>query len=247
MSVRYGVSLLLDPAFTAGLHRARQVICSQFGCWAAEMHSVHVPLTAYFPCPDEKVPALAAALESSALESAVPDAPESQSPAHPEPVEGAAVLRQPVSAEASEGSIYLPFIPAHPGPGEGRSDDLGSIQTLQTFQTIQTLQGRVADALARVDIPVSQAQAPALPLRFALLQYGSLPDPVFGSAVRFAAGVVDGLRLPDHATADGLALFRYQSQAADADGGSAAEIDASWQKGGWAPDLSWAILSVFSF
>ncbi len=231
MSVRYGVSLLLDPAFSAGLHRARQVICSQFGCWAAEMHSVHVPLTAYFPCPDEKVPALAAALESSVLE-----APEPLNPAHPEPVEGPAVLRQPVTADASEGSIYLPFVPAHPGPGEGRSDDLGSIQT------IQTLQGRVADALARVDIPVSPA--PALPLRFALLQYGGLPAPVFGSAVRFAAGVVDGLRLPDHATADGLALFRYQSQAADADGGSAAEIDASWQKGGWAPDLSWAIVAV---
>lgn len=229
MSVRYGVSLLLDPAFSAGLHRARQVICSQFGCWAAEMHSVHVPLTAYFHCPDEKVPALAAALESSVL-----DAPEPLNPAHPEPVERPAVLRQPVSADASEGSIYLPFVPAHPGPGEGRSDDLGSIQTLQTIQTVQTLQGRVADALARVDIPISQAQAP--PLRFALLQYGGLPAPVFGSAVRFAAGVVDGLRLPDHATADGLALFRYHSQAADADGG--------WERGGWAPDLSWAIVAV---
>lgn len=237
MSVRYGVSLLLDPAFTAGLHRARQVICSQFGCWAAEMHSVHVPLTAYFPCPDAKVPALAAALESSVL-----DAPESRSPAHPEPVEGPAVLRQPVSADASEGSIYLPFVPAHPGPGEGAAHpEPVEGRNLEP----SALQGRVADALARVDIPVSPA--PALPLRFALLQYGGLPDPVFSSAVRFAAGVVDGLRLPDHATADGLALFRYQSQAADADGGSAAEIDASWQKGGWAPDLSWAILSVFSF
>ena len=43
MSIRYGVSLLTDPDFTARLYRARQLICGQFACWAAEMHMVHLP------------------------------------------------------------------------------------------------------------------------------------------------------------------------------------------------------------
>ena len=68
MSIKYGISLILEPSFTAGLHRARQVICSQYGCWAAEMHSVHMPLTGYFPCPDAEVQAVDAGLVKVAEE-----------------------------------------------------------------------------------------------------------------------------------------------------------------------------------
>ena len=66
MSIRYGISLVLEPSFTAGLHRARQVICSQYGRWAAEMHAVHVPLTGYFPCQAAVVPSIEASLEGVA-------------------------------------------------------------------------------------------------------------------------------------------------------------------------------------
>ena len=68
MSVRYGLSLVLEPSYTAVLHRARQVICSQYGCWAAEMHSVHLPLTGYFPCPEEAAPAIDTGLKKLARE-----------------------------------------------------------------------------------------------------------------------------------------------------------------------------------
>ena len=97
MSVRYGISLILEPSVTAGLHRARQVVCSQYGCWAAEMHSVHLPLTGYFPCPEQEIPSLAAALEK-VVEEFQADYPD------------AFVVRTGILADRQEeGSIYVPF------------------------------------------------------------------------------------------------------------------------------------------
>ena len=49
MSIRYGVSLLTDPDFTARAYRARQLICVQYACWAAEMQMLHMPMSDYFP------------------------------------------------------------------------------------------------------------------------------------------------------------------------------------------------------
>ena len=49
MSTRYSVSLLPDPDFTARAYRARQLICGQYACWAAEMQMLHMPLSDYFP------------------------------------------------------------------------------------------------------------------------------------------------------------------------------------------------------
>ena len=49
VSFRYGVSLLTDPDFTARAYRARQLICGQFACWAAEMHMLHMLMSDYFP------------------------------------------------------------------------------------------------------------------------------------------------------------------------------------------------------
>lgn len=122
MSIRYGISLVLDPAFTALLHRARQVVCSQYGCWAAEMHAVHVPLTGYFPCPEVVVPTIAVRLgdvaenfqEENRLsllarEDAVAVQEEEQGifvefaeRGTPRPIEG---LRQGIAAVVSQGSL----------------------------------------------------------------------------------------------------------------------------------------------
>lgn len=97
MSVRYGISLTLEPAYTAGLHRARQVVCSQYGCWAAEMHAVHLPLTGYFPGPEETLSLIDTGLQRVAGEFR-------------------AVGRRPllesgglVSESGDTGSIYLEF------------------------------------------------------------------------------------------------------------------------------------------
>ena len=201
MSVRYGISLVLEPSVTAGLHRARQVVCSQYGCWAAEMHSVHLPLTGYFPCPEEEVPSLSAALEKVAddFRSEYPDA---------------FVVRTGLLAIGpEEGSIYMPFDGGSNSFSEPRSADL--------------LQGEVTEVLSRLNLTLG---GKLIPLNFALLQHSGLPEQVFRSAVRFAEGIVAGLQLPGRVTLSELSLFRYVSASAgdDWDKGSWA-TDLSWQ------------------
>ena len=201
MSIRYGISLTLDPGFTAGLHRARQVICSQYGCWAAEMHSVHVPMTGYFPCSEVAVSTLDTGLEAVAVEFRKEHS-------------GALVTRQGIVAEAGEqGSIYLEF-----SGGEEASPEAHAVRRLRD-QAEATLAG------------LNPApDAGSQPLRFALLQYAGLPPQVFQGAVRFAEGVVNGLELADHIGLAELVLLRYESDAATEDwrdGGWA--VDLRWQ------------------
>ena len=62
MSIRYGVELVLEPKFTARLYRARQLVCGQYGCWAAEMHMLRMPLVSYFECPEASLTAMDAGL-----------------------------------------------------------------------------------------------------------------------------------------------------------------------------------------
>ena len=68
MSVRYGIELALDPRFTARAYRTRQLVCGQYGCWAAEMHMLRMSLVSYFHCPDEALPALAEEIGRAAAE-----------------------------------------------------------------------------------------------------------------------------------------------------------------------------------
>jgi len=42
MSIRYGIGLALEPAFTSRAYRARQLICGQYASWAAEMNMVYL-------------------------------------------------------------------------------------------------------------------------------------------------------------------------------------------------------------
>ena len=62
MSIRYGVELVFEPKFTARLYRARQLVCGQYGCWAAEMHMLRMPLVSYFECPEASLASLDAGL-----------------------------------------------------------------------------------------------------------------------------------------------------------------------------------------
>ena len=212
MSIRYGISLILEPGFTAGLHRARQVVCSQYGCWAAEMHSVHIPLTDYFACPEDAAPSVAAGLEQAAADF------RSRNPL-------AYLSRRRVSAEtAGEGSIYVVFTEAsNPLARAGG----GQAQTV----SIDRLRAGVSGALGHSN--VSTEMAPDL--RFGLLLFAHLPSAVFQSAVRFAEGVVDGVDLPISARISDLAVFRYESVAANEE----------WSEGSWATDLSWRMVNSY--
>ena len=69
MSTRYGISLAIEPGFTARAYRARQLICGQYASWAAEMHMVFLPLYLYFECPDSTLELLDGGLAEIAAQS----------------------------------------------------------------------------------------------------------------------------------------------------------------------------------
>ncbi len=70
MSVRYGIDLVLQPSFTAKVYQTRQIVCGQYSSWAAEMQMLRMPLTPYFPCPDDRLPVLGSQVEGIAGETA---------------------------------------------------------------------------------------------------------------------------------------------------------------------------------
>ena len=63
MSIRYGIDLVLDPAFTARVYKTRQIVCGQYSAWAAEMQMLRMRLTPFFPCPDNRFAAMASQVE----------------------------------------------------------------------------------------------------------------------------------------------------------------------------------------
>ena len=68
MSIRYGIDMVLEPSFTAKVYQTRQIVCGQYSSWAAEMQMLRMPLTPYFPCPDDRLSILEAQLQSIAGE-----------------------------------------------------------------------------------------------------------------------------------------------------------------------------------
>lgn len=73
MSVRYGIDLALQPSFTAKLYLTRQIVCGQYSSWNATRQMLRMPLTPYFPCPDDRLRSLEAQVESIARETADED------------------------------------------------------------------------------------------------------------------------------------------------------------------------------
>ena len=68
MSIRYGIDLVLQPSFTAKVYKTRQIVCGQYSAWAAEMQMLRMPLTPYFPYPDDRLSILAEQVKSIANE-----------------------------------------------------------------------------------------------------------------------------------------------------------------------------------
>ena len=69
MSIRYGLDLVLDPAFTASVYKTRQIVCGQYSAWAAEMQMLRMRLSPFFPCSDVRFAAFAAQVADIARES----------------------------------------------------------------------------------------------------------------------------------------------------------------------------------
>ncbi len=195
MSIRYGVSLLTDPDFTARAYRARQLICGQYACWAAEMHMVHLPMSDYFPFdgaddPDAEI-LLAAELEQLA------DRYRRVSPRFPIFNRGITTTRP----TDSDGNIWLDFSPE------------------VVNESLYRLQSMVADLLERsngVGGP-RRVFGPDFPPQMPLLSHANLPDSVFDSALEFARAVTDELKVSQITRAWRLALTRFASDAAGDD------------------------------
>ena len=69
MSIRFGVLLIPSPSFTARVYRARQLICGQYGSWAAEMHMLHLTVAGFFQCSEAALAEVEAGLQIAAEES----------------------------------------------------------------------------------------------------------------------------------------------------------------------------------
>ena len=195
MSIRYGVSLLTDPDFTARAYRARQLICGQYACWAAEMHMVHLPMSDYFPFDGAEDPdaetLLAAELEQLA------DRYRRVSPRFPIFNRGITTTR----LSDSDGNIWLDFSPE------------------VVNESLFRLQSMVADLLERsngVGGP-RRVFGPDFPPQMPLLSHANLSDSVFDSALEFARAVTDELKVSQITRAWRLTLTRFASDAAGDD------------------------------
>ena len=189
MSIRYGILLVPEPSFTALAYRARQLICGQFGSWAAEMFMVHLTVADFFQCPDSAVAAvdngLAGIAEQSRREA--PQFPLSHLGLATFPDEG--------------GTIFLDF------------------NDPQKPLALHTLHTGVIDLLQRTPgvIPDLRFALGEYWPHLTLMQYGNLPPAVFADALEFAGAVAEGLGLPAATRAWRLLLARFQSEAAGDD------------------------------
>ena len=225
MSVRYGVSLIVQPSFTAGLHRVRQLVCNQYASWAAEMHMAHLPLIDYFACPEELVAAVDAGLDK-AVEDFNQDS------------QAVLLTRQQVTAVSDgPGHLFVPFVEAgNDLPDGSRGSGLGR---RRPDKTVRQLRAEVLKVAASITGATQTQQDEILdrPLRFDLMRYAHLPPRVFQSAANFAAGALDGVDLAMSTFPVELVLLRLESEAAGED----------WDAGGWAADLSWRVVNAYPF
>ena len=206
MSIRYGISVILQPPFTAQIHRVRQTLCNQYGTWAAEMHPVHLPLIDYFSCPEEMVQSVDAGLERVARES-----------------RGIILYHRPVVAAPDDaGNIFLDFAgEVHPAS-----------RAATTVNELRQLRDAIIEILGRVYglAPYLEPHREDYSLRIALMQHANLPPQVFESAITFAREVFGHLEMPERANPWQLVIIRFESDAAGDDwnkGGWAADL--SWQ------------------
>ena len=202
MSVRYGILLVPEPSFTAVAYRARQIICGQYGSWAAEMHMLHLTLPGFFQCSDSSVDELDAGLAALA-EYSRRSAPQFSMSHH-------GVVPMP----GSSGSISLDF-------GQEAYND-----------PLQLLQRNISVLLAQTANVEPEPESPSGPSRphVPLMQYANLPPAVFSDALEFARGVVEHLQLPEATRAWRLLLVRFRSEGAGDDWGDGRwAADLSWE------------------
>ena len=207
MAVRYGVELIPDPAYTARVYRARQLICGQYGAWAAEMHMLHLSLVDFFKCADYALSGVSAGLSKIAEDS------------HHR------VLRFPMSSRGifsfpnTRGNLHLDFkVPENP--------------SAHNQQELNALHGDVTKLLVHTEgvvLDLRHSGGKYHP-HITLMEHADLTPKVFESALVFATAVLGDLNVPNYTKAWQMVLVRYESDTKDDDwhGGGWAG-DSRWQ------------------
>ena len=208
MSIRYAVSLITDPDFTARAYRARQLICGQYACWAAEMHMLHMPMSDYFPLATDDAGTVEAQLAGEVERLA--DRYRRVSPRFPLFNRGITTTRE----TETDGNIWLDFSPE------------------VVNESLYRLQAMVADLLERnpdVGGP-RRVYGPDFPPQIPLMSHAHLPDSVFDGALDFARSVTDELKVSQITRSWRLALTRFDSNAAGDDWSNGRwATDLSWR------------------
>ena len=208
MSIRYVVSLITDPDFTARAYRARQLICGQYACWAAEMHMLHMPMSDYFPLDTDESGMVEAQLAGEVERLA--DRYRRVSPRFPLFNRGITTTRE----TETDGNIWLDFSPE------------------VVNESLYRLQAMVADLLERnpsVGGP-RRVYGPDFLPQIPLMSHADLPDSVFDGALDFARSVTDELKVSQITRSWRLALTRFESNAAGDDWSNGRwATDLSWR------------------
>ena len=207
MAVRYGVELIPDPAYTARVYRARQLICGQYGAWAAEMHMLHLSLVDFFKCADQALSVVSAGLSKI-----------SEASHH-------RVFRFPMSSRGvfsfpnTQGNLHLDFkVPEN--------------LSAQNQQDLNALHGDVTRLLVHTEgvvLDLRHSEEKYHP-HITLMEHADLTPTVFESALVFAMAVLSDLNVPNDTKAWQMVLVRYESDTDDddwSDGGWA--VDLRWQ------------------
>lgn len=193
MSVRYGVVLVPEPSFAARAYRARQLICGQYGSWAAEMFIVHLTVADFFQCPDSAVSSVDAGLARVAEQSC------RKAPQFSLSHQGVATFPEVT------GTIFLDFAT------QVKSDvgTPGRAPLHILHRNVIALLQRTLDV-----VPDLRFTGPNYRPHLTLMQHAKLPPAVFQDAVQFARAVVADLPVPATTQAWRLLLVRFESNAA---------------------------------
>lgn len=194
MSVRYGVALVPEPSFTARVYRARQLVCGQYGSWAAEMHLLHLTLADYFECAESSLEPVSRGLAGIAEEI--------RARALRFPLLSRGVATFPQVA----GHIHLDFRVSE-NPMERRQVELNNLHH-RVVSLLEDTPGAVPDLrFTRENFHP----------HITLMQHAQLSPAVFSSAVEFATSVLRDLQVPNTTRAWQMVMLRFESDAAGED------------------------------
>lgn len=196
MTVRYGIELIPNTRFITRAHRARQVICSQYASWTAEMFMIRIKILDFFRCSEEAVPKLAEGLQHALHETR---------------------SGQRVGTSARPGSKVIAI------PGESQTIALEFGDTpffgLRPDSWFPVFRQEVLNVLeSTAGVEPGETNIKGHPPYFPLLENGQLEPKVFEHAVQFSIEVVKDRRIDqEHPEARELWLVRYESDAAGED------------------------------